>query len=75
MENRTLIIGRINRLAGDVKSAGVKFRVGNIPCRAVSLTANLIAEHHGFPGHEVRVEGTLDAQKKTLDVETVELVD
>jgi hypothetical protein len=78
IETRTVIRGRINRLTGGVvgpSGIGVRFRVGNVACRAVFATCNLIAEHRGWPGHEVQVEGYLDDAKKVVDVEAITLVD
>lgn len=71
----TLLVGKINRLAGAYENGAIiiRFRIGSVACRAVGELASRLAEHAGYPGHEIRVAGQLSG--RVLDISTLDLVD
>lgn len=64
----TILAGRLSRLVGDMEGGSpvCVFRIGSIVCRAVDDLAVEIAARRGYPGHEVRVSGTLIGDKKKV---------
>lgn len=74
----TILAGRLSRLVGDMEDGSpvCAFRIGSIACRAVGGLAVEIATRRGYPGHEVKVSGTLIGdKKKVLDVSELIVLD
>lgn len=76
MSNNCELDGRITRLnIGDDYSCEFRLNGGQVICHCPPALALPIIERRGYPGHEVRVAGTIRAgRKKILDVTEVTLL-
>jgi hypothetical protein len=72
----TVLEGHITHLRFDVDSAKFRINGGAVVCEALQPWSLVLAQHKGYPGHDVRVAGELrqNGNKKVLAITALTLV-